>query len=149
MQLAPVRSEVRISGFRADLVGALEGRELIIEVKVTHSCSYEKIRAYRDLNLSVLEIDLAPFRYATANELREAMLKRATRYWLCLSGGRKVPQRPDPAKLSGSDRSSSGKGLARPKHVPQREWAEMSTLEKVQAVDPDGRLTIKNRGYGG
>jgi hypothetical protein len=33
--------------------------------------------------------------------------------------------------------------------VPARAWAEMSPLEKVTAIDPDGRLTIKSRGYRG
>lgn len=147
IQLAPVRTEERIAGFRADLVGSLKGRELIIEVKVTHRCPANKIRTYRDLNMSVLEIDLAPFRYATADELREAVLKRATRYWLCLSGGREVPRRPGPTKPGGIDQQRKLNGFARPKNVSQREWAEMSTLEKITAVDPDGRLTIKSRGY--
>lgn len=104
-------------------------------------------RAYCDLNMSVLEIDLASFRYATADELREAVLKRATRYWLCLSGGREVPRRPEPTKSGGIDKQRKLNGFARPKSVSQREWAEMSTLEKITAVDPDGRLTIKSRGY--
>lgn len=147
MQLAPVRTEERIAGFRADLVGSLKGHELIIEVKVTHGCPANKIRAYRDLNMSVLEIDLAPFRYATADDLREAVLKRAPRYWLCLSGGRDVPRRPVPTKPGGVDQQRKLNGFARPKNISQRDWAEMSTLEKVTAVDPDGRLTIKSRGY--
>ena len=149
MKVAPVRTEERIAGFRADLVGSLEGRELIIEVKVTHGCPAHKIQAYRDFNLSVLEIDLAPFRYETAEKLRGAVLQHATRYWLCLSGGREVPRRPEPTRSGGIDQNRKLNGFARPKNVPQREWAEMSTLEKVAAVDPDGRLTIKSRGYRG
>lgn len=38
MEIAPVRIEERIAGFRADLIGSLQGRDLVIEVKVTHGC---------------------------------------------------------------------------------------------------------------
>lgn len=125
MEVAPSRMEERIAGFKADLVGSLGGHELIVEVKVTHGCPIHKIKAYRDVGLSVLEIDLGPFRYATGEELREAVLRRATRYWLSLSGGREVPRKREPVGLTGHDSPRIGKGLTRPSSVPRRVWAEM------------------------
>lgn len=145
MEIAPVRIEERVANMRADLVGSLRGRDLIIEIKVTHGCPIEKIKAYERLNVSVLEIDLARFRYKTADELREAVLKQAPRYWHCLRGGREVPRRREHGKLDAGGKKG---GLARPKHISSRQWDDMSTLEKLHAVDPDGRFTIKSRGYG-
>jgi hypothetical protein len=149
MEVAPLRTEERVAGFRADLVGSLDGHELIIEVKVTHGCPVHKVRAYRDLDLSVLEIDLSPFRYASAEVLREAVLRRATRYWLSLRGGREVPRKHEPVGQTGSDSASGGKGVTRPSGVSRREWAEMSTLQKLAAFDPDGRKVLKSRGFRG
>jgi Competence protein CoiA-like family len=149
IDIAPVRIEERIAGFRADLIGSMGARDLVIEVKVTHGCPPDKVTAYRALNLSVLEIDLGPFRYKTANELRQAVIQRAPRFWLCLSDGREVPRQRETARTGMSGGASRFGGLTRPGHVPRRAWTEMSALEKVQAVDPDGRLTIKSRGYRG
>lgn len=149
MEIAPVRIEERIAGFRADLIGSLRGHDLVIEVKVTHECPPNKVAAYQALNLSVLEIDLASFRYKTADELCLAVIERAPRYWLCLSEGREVPRRRETANMAMSGGASRRGGVSRPRHVPMRTWSEMSALEKVQAIDPDGRLTIKSRGFRG
>ena len=143
VQLEGIKVEERMAGFRADLVGKSGHRELIIEVKVTHPCSSRKIRAYEKIGLSVLEIDLAPFRFKSAEVLRQAVLRDASRYWLCLSGGRPVPLRP-------SNVSSGGKsygGVQRPSHVSSQEWEAMSALQRVNAFDPDGRLAIRSKRF--
>lgn len=147
--LDDIRFEPRVAGYRADLVGSSRGHDLIIEVKVTHACSVEKIGAYRLAGVSVLEIDLARYRNKTEVELRQAVLKNAPREWLCLSGGREIPRRS--ASLGWRESQSDFRFArdGRPARISARDWEQMTPLQRVNAIDPDGRQAIRSRGYRG
>ncbi|WP_420854340.1 competence protein CoiA family protein [Sphingomicrobium nitratireducens] len=147
--LDDIRLEHRIDGYRADLVGSSRGHDLIIEVKVTHACSVEKVEAYRLTGVSVLEIDLARYRNKTEHELRQAVLKNAPREWLCLSGGRDIPKRSASLGWRELQVISRCARDGRPARISARDWEQMTPLQRVNAIDPDGRQAIRSRGYRG
>ncbi|MEO5772569.1 MAG: hypothetical protein ABIQ32_00440 [Sphingomicrobium sp.] len=70
-----------------DVVLIARGRELIVEILVTHACDDEKIAKIRDQGKSALEIDLSAFRHAESEEaVAEALIggtvRAAPRTWL-------------------------------------------------------------------
>ncbi|MBB3763437.1 competence protein CoiA family protein [Sphingomicrobium lutaoense] len=149
VQLEDIRLEPKIAGYKADLVGSSKGRDLIIEVKVTHACSKEKVAAYRMTGMSVLEIDLARFRNKSEVELRQAVLKDAPREWLCLSGNREIPKRSASLGWRVSRSNLCGVQYKRPARISAREWEQMTPLQRVNAIDPDGSQAIRSRGFRG
>ncbi|RXD04866.1 hypothetical protein EQZ23_06915 [Sphingomonas sp. UV9] len=60
-----------------------DGRQVLIEVMVTHACGPEKIAKLRDRGLATLEIDLSRWRKSSdRHEIEQALMKGAPREWL-------------------------------------------------------------------
>lgn len=76
------RLEHRLDDIVPDVILEVQGRELLVEVRVTHACGPDKIRKLRTARLPTLEIDLRKFRNASVPDLVEAILKTAPRAWL-------------------------------------------------------------------
>lgn len=81
-----VSLEVWQDGLRPDVVGRLRGRELAIEIFVTHKCDQEKIDILRDRGTETIEISLGEFRrHFDSDKFKEAVLRTAPRWWVCYS----------------------------------------------------------------
>lgn len=62
---------------------APDGRQLIVEVYVTHKCGPEKIARIREGRVSAIEVDLSKWRRSNdADKIAEALLTTAPRTWL-------------------------------------------------------------------
>lgn len=62
---------------------APDGRQLIVEVYVTHKCGREKIARIREGGVSAIEVDLSKWRRSNdAEKIAEALLNKAPREWL-------------------------------------------------------------------
>lgn len=87
-QFESARLEKRDGSIVPDVVlTASGGRELIVEILVTHACDDAKIQKIRQQGTSALEIDLSALRHADSEELVEAALIGGTvgaapRTWL-------------------------------------------------------------------
>jgi hypothetical protein len=79
-----IRLESRVGGTVPDLVLTIGGRELLVELFVTHAVDYAKLAKIRELNLSVLEISIGHLSRALPfAELRAAVVYDAeNREWL-------------------------------------------------------------------
>src|SRR5215207_4267607 len=68
---------------RPDILAAVAGRPLLVEVAVTHPCGPEKLALIRERRLAAVEIDLSRVpRDATPDALERAVLRSAPRRWL-------------------------------------------------------------------
>lgn len=81
------RLEKRAGDIVPDVVLTVKGRELIVEILVTHACDEEKISKIREAGVSALEIDLSSYRHAETEEaVAEALIggpgRGAPREWL-------------------------------------------------------------------
>lgn len=75
--------EQKIDAIRPDIIATLNGRDLLIEVAVTHFCGDDKIQKIKELGLSAIEIDLSDIPWeATKEEITDAILSGAPREWL-------------------------------------------------------------------
>ncbi len=78
-----VRPEVGLESIRPDIVLTGRGRELLVEVAVTHFCGPEKVGELRQRDLPAIEIDLSAVpRLASRGEHAAAILEGAPRQWL-------------------------------------------------------------------
>jgi hypothetical protein len=74
---------VVLSGLIPDVIVAGGGRELHVEIRVTHACGPQKVARLRARRLSSFEIDLSRVpRIASREEHVEAVLSSAPRGWL-------------------------------------------------------------------
>lgn len=81
---ATTRLEKKLGAIVPDVIlETNDGAQLIVEVRVTHPCDFEKIEKLRSDNLSAIEIDLRRFRTSTDREaVEKALLTAARRHWL-------------------------------------------------------------------
>jgi hypothetical protein len=78
-----VRLETRIGDMVPDVILTKQGRDLIVEVFVTHRCDEDKIAKIRAGGVSVVEVDLSRHRTSQDEKaIERAMLKDAPRTWL-------------------------------------------------------------------
>lgn len=80
-----VRLERRMGGFVPDVVVNMNGRELLVEIAVTHFVDEEKLQKINNLGLSAIEIDLSSLRGEefTRREVKEAVINTwGNRTWL-------------------------------------------------------------------
>ncbi len=78
-----VALERGLDGLRPDILAAVAGRPLLVEVAVTHPCGPEKAALIRQRRLAAVEIDLSRVpRDATPDALERAVLCSAPRRWL-------------------------------------------------------------------
>lgn len=78
-----VRLETRRGEVVPDVVLTKAGRDLIVEVRVTHACGPEKIAKLEAAGTSVLEVNLKAYRTSTDEaKVRKAILDTAPRTWL-------------------------------------------------------------------
>lgn len=84
LDVASVRLEVYRDGIRPDLIVTdTKGRDLFVEILVTHRVGDEKKEVLRSRNNPTIEIDLSGLnRHASFDEVREAVLSHAPRSWL-------------------------------------------------------------------
>lgn len=60
-----------------------DGRQMLVEVMVTHACGPEKIAKLRDRGLATLEVDLSRWRKSSdRHEIEQALVTGAPREWL-------------------------------------------------------------------
>lgn len=60
-----------------------DGRQMLVEVMVTHGCGPEKIAKLRDRGLATLEVDLSRWRKSSdRHEIEQALVTGAPRVWL-------------------------------------------------------------------
>lgn len=75
--------ERRLGDIVPDVIVRKAGRELLVEIAVTHRCDEEKIGRIRSLNIAALEIDLSRLpRDAPREVVERAIMRDATRQWL-------------------------------------------------------------------
>jgi hypothetical protein len=80
---ADVGEEVNLGSVRPDIVVTGKGRELLVEVAVTHFCDTVKIAKLRERNLPAIEIDLSRVaRPASREQHALQILRNAPRIWL-------------------------------------------------------------------
>jgi hypothetical protein len=78
------RVECRLDGVTPDIIVIHQGRELIVEIYVTHRCDEAKIAKLKAMNLASIEIDLSDRKWRTASreEIVRAVISDAPRIWL-------------------------------------------------------------------
>jgi hypothetical protein len=75
--------EVNLGVVRPDVLAVRTGKQLAIEIKVTHACSAEKIQYFIEQDISAIEIDLSDVpRDAAPEDLADAVINTAPRIWL-------------------------------------------------------------------
>ena len=100
-----IQLEVKVGQFSADLLGThISGRQLLMEIAVTHPCEQEKIQYYQETGRDSVEIALADLADDySLRELEDQVLKTAPRKWIYNSkydlsekemGGNETGQRP-------------------------------------------------------
>jgi hypothetical protein len=78
-----VREEVDLGSVRPDVVVTGKGRDLLVEVAVTHFCDAEKVAKLRGRDLPAIEIDLSRVpRLASREQHADQILRVAPRAWL-------------------------------------------------------------------
>lgn len=79
-----VKEEVTLGDIRADIVGYVNQRPLIIEIRVTHASGQNKKRYIRNQAWSAIEINLADLGYMSDRKVLEEHLLESTnnKYWL-------------------------------------------------------------------
>ncbi len=84
IQLDSVRMEARdFSSIVPDLYVTAKGRELLVEIFVTHVCDEDKVALIRSGGIAALEIDLSRIKRDAAPEaVKEAVIRSAPRKWL-------------------------------------------------------------------
>lgn len=82
LEFESARLEHRLDGLVPDVILTHKGRELVVEIKVTHACGPEKIRRLRAADLPTVEIDLSGYRSCTDDEIADAVVLTAPRAWL-------------------------------------------------------------------
>lgn len=86
-ELLNVRLEPWQDGIRPDIVASAAGRDLVIEVFVTHLSEPRKIEIFRERNAAAIEIDLSGFRgQFNLVGFESAVLWQAPRRWLFHAG---------------------------------------------------------------
>lgn len=83
-----VTTEVSIDRYRVDIVGTSGGRDVLVEIAVTHFCEDEKIAYARRIEVDLLEIDLSSLAKGipSKDEIRSLLLDQEdNRRWLSIS----------------------------------------------------------------
>ncbi|WP_267347101.1 competence protein CoiA family protein [Sphingomonas sp. GM_Shp_2] len=85
MTFSDVRSERRLDRIVPDIVLILaDGRELIVEICVTHPCGEDKIALIQERRWPAIEINLRRLRTSqNIAEIERGLLREAPRSWLC------------------------------------------------------------------
>lgn len=84
--ISNVRTEVRIGSIVADAVVEVEGRDLVVEILVTHQCTPEKLTYLREHEIPAIEIDLSTARMMEPDLVVPHILGEAPRSWLSAPG---------------------------------------------------------------
>lgn len=78
-----IAQEVTMPGMRPDLLATASGRQLCVEIAVTHFCGPEKLELFKARQLAAIEIDLSDIDTSAAADVwRDAILRSAPRSWL-------------------------------------------------------------------
>lgn len=77
-----VRLERRLGLIVPDVVLTAGGRELVVEVFVTHRCDDDKVAKIRAAGIAALEVDLASCRGLGVDEVARQLVEAAPRAWL-------------------------------------------------------------------
>ena len=78
-----VEVEKQVGSYRVDALGFKNGRECIVEIKVTHSCSREKVQYFIDKKLAAVEITIDSRReFDSLDEYSEYVISGAARRWI-------------------------------------------------------------------
>jgi hypothetical protein len=92
-----------LDGVRPDVRVRTPSGNVAIEIAVNHRTAQDKVIRFHDLGLNAVEIDLSYYRGVVMNseELRQAVLITAKRYWLRVKdkAGKPVRPRPQPPSL--------------------------------------------------
>lgn len=74
--------ETRTGEIVPDVVLEAKDRKLIVEFKVTHACSEDKVAQIRQMDVGAIEVDLSGYRDTPLVDLAESILFKAPRVWL-------------------------------------------------------------------
>ena len=93
--LTKVVLEQGLTDIRPDIVGHHNGKQILIEVCVTHPVGKAKKKKIRDRNLAAIEIDLSGVNYSISeSELRELVVNSVkNKKWLSLPSAKDAKQR--------------------------------------------------------
>lgn len=69
-----VELEKRVGSVIPDVIGHIGGRQLFIEIKVTHGCSPEKLQKLSVLDVGVIEVDLSGYRDHKLRDLEHVVI---------------------------------------------------------------------------
>jgi len=73
-------------GFRPDVVGFINGKQLFIEIKVTHEVDEQKKKHVESLNYPMIEIDLSDLKEETFNDhdkfVNEVLFEKNNKTWI-------------------------------------------------------------------
>lgn len=75
--------ERRLTGLVPDVIVRKGGRELLVEIFVTHACDEKKLQRIREQGIAAIEIDLSDYTNDfTPESVEDAILRSAPRKWL-------------------------------------------------------------------
>lgn len=76
LEIDSVRVEKKLGSIKPDLIITAKGKELIVEIAVTHFIDEEKLEKIRELNIATIEIDLSSCdRMPKESELRSILVQ--------------------------------------------------------------------------
>ncbi len=135
--LDEVRLEKPMFGIIPDVVAKRKGKELLIEIAVTHFCGPQKITKIRERSLATIEIDLSQLsREAAMSEIGEALLHSAPRSWIYNSRiemGKEELKRLHQQKPERIQRTKE-KGLEDKKLERARQTKEKQSASKISSL---------------
>jgi len=82
VKLEKASIERRTGDIVPDVICSLLDRELLVEFRVTHGCSPEKLERLKQMDAAAIEIDLSAFRSDPLSKLEQVILHKAPRRWL-------------------------------------------------------------------
>lgn len=117
--LDTVRLECRHHGIIPDIIASREGRELLVEIVVTHRCDERKLAVLAERELPTVEIDLSAVDMGNdLSALDEAILRGSDRWWVFHpkieeASRREAEQAQQKAAQAALDRETAADALAK------------------------------------
>lgn len=84
VELEEVRLEESLANFKPDVIGVVKGREIYIEIAVTHFVDQEKEQKVRKKGVSMIEIDLSDLKDGFTKEelIQEVIYSQDNKFWV-------------------------------------------------------------------
>lgn len=133
-QLQAVRVEERIGEIRPDLVVSLVGREVLVEIAVTHFVDALKLVRIKDLGVAAVEIDVSSAREMNFAALEAALFTSQQRsQWLCHPERDAEQARIEALVADEKSRQHAELGRRRAEEAARREMAQRDASARLDA----------------